>query len=67
MQMPKPSILLGIGSSDDDDGGDDLADVLKEMHGHMQTGDYKGAADAMRSAHALLQTDSTPGDDTETY
>jgi len=53
-----PSIHeLVVGIHDDGEAPDDVADALREMHGHMTTGNYKGAADSMRAAHRLIATE----------
>ena len=63
----KSLFTMTVGAGDD---SDDLADTLQEMHGHLASGNYKGAADAMRAAHAICdaeKSDHGGGDGDDLY
>lgn len=69
MMLPAPKALFSV-SVGADDAPDDLADTLQEMHGHLATGNYKGAASAMRAAYAICaseKSDHGGGDGNDLY
>ena len=64
MSLPNARALLGMDVGEDED---DLADTLREFHGHMQTGNYKAAADAYRAAHSIASNNAEEGDELSEY
>jgi hypothetical protein len=60
MALPDAKTLFG-GATDEDDGEDSLTACLREMHGHMASGNHAAAAEAFRTAHRIAAADAKAG------
>lgn len=59
--LPSLKDLFGGGAGEGET--DEVEELMRELHGHLSTGNYKGAAESMRAAHSVIRNERSSARD----